>query len=163
MCGFLKKVANNLSTIFLSGMVETLPWLQFKKVSHLNNLCVPLHKVHCICFATLGYESLLTLPLADRVDRGLAVAMFSDWVFWSSSKALHLDSSNVINSAMVGVSAREAVCNSHSRCASVFNVASIKSWRDTFKDNAWSAFMRLDTWLINWRNDETSPFLAWSI
>ena len=82
--------------------------------------------VHCICVATLDYKGLLTLPLTDRVDRGLAVAMLSDWVFWSSFKALHLDSRNVISSAMVGVSAREAVCNSHSRWVSVSNVASIK-------------------------------------
>ena len=41
--------------------------------------------VHCICVATLEYKGLLTLPLTDRVDRGWAVAIFSDWVFWRTS------------------------------------------------------------------------------
>ena len=38
--------------------------------------------------------------------------VFSDWVVSSNSRALHLDSSNVMGSAVVGVSARDAVINS---------------------------------------------------
>ena len=109
-----------------------LAWLRrclgcsLRKLSHLNNLCELLYKVHCIFVATLEYESLLTLLPADCVDRGLAVTIFSDWVFWSNTKALHLDSRNVTSSAVAGVSAREAVFNSHSCCVSVSSLANIK-------------------------------------
>ena len=62
---------------------------------------------------------------------------------------------------------REAVMSSHSRCVSRSMVANIKwfnikSWTGTFKDNACSAFTWLDTWLINWRSDDASPFLTWA-
>jgi hypothetical protein len=74
----------------------------------------------------LEYEGLLTLPPADCVDRGLAVTIFSDWVFWNNSKALHLDSRNVPNPALVGVPALEALMSFHSHCVSVSSVANIK-------------------------------------
>ena len=49
-------------------------------------------------------------------DREMLGTTFSDCVVWSNRKALHLDSRDVTNSAVVELSVREAVISSHSRC-----------------------------------------------
>jgi len=84
-------------------------------LSHLKSLCEALHTGHCKCVATLLYVGLLTLPPVDCDESGVIADDFSDWVVCSNSKALHLDSKNVTNSAVVGVSVRDAIISSHSR------------------------------------------------
>jgi hypothetical protein len=90
-----------------------------RNLSHLNNLCEPLHSVHWVCITTFAYEGLLTLPPYVGVCLQLAVTVFIDWVFCSNSRALHLDSKNVIKSDVDGMFSREAVISSHSRCFSI--------------------------------------------
>ena len=58
-------------------------------------------------------------------ERKVVGTTFSDWVVSSSSRALHLDSRNVTNSAVVGESAREAEISCHSRCVTGSSVAGI--------------------------------------
>jgi len=108
----------------------------------------------------LEYD-LLTLFPFDCDKHKLLGTTFSDCVVCCNSRVLHLDSSNVINTTVFGVSSREAEMNSHSRCISGWSVAKIKSFNinsctEIFNDNACKAFMWLDTWLINWRNDDAS-------
>jgi hypothetical protein len=56
---------------------------------------------------------------------GSAGSALTDWLYWINSEARHLVSKNVMRSAVVGMSAREAVAISQSRdCSS--NEASIK-------------------------------------
>jgi len=72
------------------------------------------------------YEGLLTLIPNGCDDRGVEADIFSVWVSCSNSKNLHLDSRNVSISVVDGMSMREAVMSSHSRCVSGSNVANIK-------------------------------------
>jgi hypothetical protein len=139
-----------------------------RNLSLLKILCDSSHRGHCNCVGTLQCVGLLTLAPADCRERGVIAVDFSDWVVWSNSKALHLDSRNVTNSAVVGVFVRDAMISSHSRCVSGSSVASIKwfnikSWMGTFKDNAFNAFMWLETWLISWRNENASSPLTCGI
>jgi len=77
-----------------------------RNLLHLKNQCDPLHKENCSCVATLEYD-LLTLFAVNCDEREMLGTTFSDWFVWSSSRALHFDSRNVTNSAVVGLSARE--------------------------------------------------------
>jgi len=95
----------------------------------------------------------------------MAGDIFSDWVIWIRSNALHFDNTNVNNTAVFEMSVREAVLSSHSRCVSgsiVGNIKwfNIKSWTGTFKVNAYSTFIWLDTWLIIWRIDVAANLLT---
>lgn len=47
-----------------------------RHLSHLNNLCDPLHKERRACVAKLQCEGLLTLAPGYCVDRGEAVVVF---------------------------------------------------------------------------------------
>jgi hypothetical protein len=58
------------------------------------------------------------LPPYVGVCHELAVNVFIDWMFCSNSRILHFDSKNVISSGVDGISSREAVRSSHSRCVS---------------------------------------------
>ena len=93
-----------------------------RNFSHLKILCDPLHEGQFNCVATFKYENLLTLCPVTCEIRTVVGVVFSDWMFCSNSRAQHLDSRNVTSSVVVGVSAREAVISSHSRCVSASNV-----------------------------------------
>jgi len=111
---------------------DCLAWLKrclaciMRNLSHLKILCDILHKDHCSSVVSLE-QNLPTLFPVHCNECEMLGTTFSDWVVWSCSKALHLDSRNVNKSAVVGVSAREAVISSHSRCVSGSSVASINS------------------------------------
>jgi hypothetical protein len=165
---FLKIVANNWSTLLVVWNWENVALVAFWEICHIWSPCDPLHRVHCSCIPTLQYTGLLTLTPSDSNDLGVAINILDVFTFWSNSNALHLVSKNVTSSAVVGVSAREVVFNSHSRWFLEYNVASIKwfnikSWTGTFKDSACNAFMWLYTWLTNWCSDDASPLFTQGI
>jgi len=71
-----------------------------------------LYKEHGSFVATLEYEVLLTFLPVLCDDREMAGTIFREWVIRIRSNALHLDSNNDINSAVVGVSVLVAVMRS---------------------------------------------------